>query len=204
MIPRSSRCNGATRAGRCAGLVVVGALGLGCAAQGQSFETVTTLPEPARHPAGAEIDPAPKLPPSERRGDTESGLVVLETPADPAHARGIIAAFFRAIVSESSSAIQATLAPSATMQEGARRENAQSAWASRFTRFDYRSLAGERLYRESELAIREDQRDLWVGVPIEVAWGTRPRLLGETFTFRLVPRGAGWSIAEIVEEFRTP
>ncbi|HWP06590.1 MAG TPA: hypothetical protein VNN72_12640 [Polyangiaceae bacterium] len=204
MIPRSSRCNGASRAGRFEGLLVVGALGLGCAAQGAGFETVTTLPKAARHPAGADIDPTPKLPPSTRRGDTESGLVVLETPADPAQARDVIAAFFRAIVSESPSAIQATLAASATMQEGARRENAQSAWASRFTRFDYRSLAGERLYRESEIRMREDQRDLWVGVPVEVAWGSRPRLLGETFTFRLVPRGAGWAIAEIVEEFRTP
>jgi len=204
MIPRSSRCNGAARAGRFAGLFVVGALGLGCAAQGPGFETVATLPKPARHPAGADIDPTPKLPPSERRADTASGLVVLETPADPAHARDVIAAFFRAVVSESPSAIQATLAPSATMQEGSRRENAQSAWASRFTRFDFRSLAGERLYRDSEVRIREDQRDLWVGVPIEVAWGARPRLLGETFTFRLVPRGAGWAIAEIVEEFRTP
>jgi hypothetical protein len=181
-----------------------GAVALGCATQAPAFETVTTLPEPARHPAGADIDLAAKLPPAERRGDTSNGLVVLETPADPAQARAVIAAFFRAIVSESPSALGAVLAPNAVMQDGARREGAAAAWASRFTRFDYRSLANERLYRDSELRLREDERDLWAGVPIEVAWGARPRLLGDTFTLRLTPSGAGWSISEILEEFRAP
>jgi len=182
----------------------VGVLALGCATQGPAFETVTTLPSAARHPAGADIELAPKLPQADRRGDTSSALVVLETPADPAQARAVIAAFFRAIVSESPGALQAVLAPNAIMQDGARREGATAAWSSRFTRFDYRSLANERLYRDSELKLREDQRELWAGVPIEVAWGARPRLLGDTFTFRLTPTGTGWSISEILEEFRAP
>ena len=197
MIPCSSRSRSALRFG-------VGALALGCATQGPAFETVTTLPKPAPHPAGADIDLEPTLPKAERRGDTSSGLVVLETPADPAQARAVIAAFFRAVVSESPSALQTVLAPNAVMQDGARREGAAAAWSSRFTRFDYRSLANERLYRESELELREDQRDLWAGVSIEVAWGARPRLLGDTFTFRLTPSGSGWLISEILEEFRAP
>lgn len=145
-----------------------------------------------------------KLAPPERRGDTQGGLLVLETPADPAQARAVIGAFFRAIVSESPSSLGVVLAPGATTQEGTRKEGALSAWSSRFTRFDYRSLANERLYRDSEIAMREDARDLWVGVPIEVAWGARPRLLADLFTFHLTPSGAGWSISEILEEFRSP
>ena len=165
---------------------------------------MTTLPEPARHPAGADIELTPKLPQAERRGDTQGGMLVLETPADPAQARAVIAAFFRAIVSESPGALAAVLAPNATLQEGARKEGVVTAWSSRFTRFDYKSLVNERLYRDSEVALREDERDLWVGVPIEVAWGARPRLLADLFTFHLTPSGAGWSISEILEEFRSP
>lgn len=181
-----------------------GALALGCATQATPFETVTTLPKPAQHPAGADIELTSKLPRAERRGDTQNGLLVLETPADPAQARAVIATFFRAIVNESPSTLGTVLAPSATLQEGARKESAVAAWSSRFTRFDYRSLANERIYRDSEIAMREDERDLWVGVPIEVTWGARPRLLADLFTFHLTPSGAGWSISEILEEFRSP
>ena len=176
----------------------------GCAARGPAFETVTALPEPARHPAGADVDPAPKLPPVERRGDVESGLLVLQTPADPTAARAVIAAFFRAVVAESPSGLAAVLAPSAVMQEGSRREGAAGAWSARFARFDYRSLAGEPLYREAAILMREDDGDLWVRVPLEISWGARPRVLGDDVTLRLTPNGAGWAISEIIEEFRSP
>lgn len=175
-----------------------------CAARGPAFETVTTLPEPARHPAGADIDPAPQLPPVERRGNAESGLLVLETPTDPAAARAVIAAFFRAIVGESPSGVAAVLAPNAIMQEGSRREGAASAWAARFARFDYRSLAGESLYRDAAVLLREDDGDLWARVPLEISWGARPRVLGDDITLRLTPTGSSWAISEIVEEFRSP
>nr|UXE44716.1 hypothetical protein Hi04_10k_c3120_00018 [uncultured bacterium] len=175
-----------------------------CASGGPAFETVTTLPKPAPHPAGADIDPEPELPAAERHGATESGLLVLETPVDPAAARAVIAAFFRAVVAESPSALAGTLAPNAVMQDGSRRELAAGVWSARFARFDYRSLAGESLYRESAVVMREDRRDLWVEVPLEVAWGSRPRMLGDVFTLRLTPIGSSWAIAEILEEFRSP
>jgi hypothetical protein len=180
------------------------ALAVACAGGGPAFETVATLPTAARHPAGADSDPAPRLPPKERRGDAESGLLVLETPADPTAARAVIAAFFRAIVSESPSGLAAVLAPNATLQEGSRREGAASAWAGRFSRFDYRSLAGEPLYRDAAILMREDDGDIWARVPLEISWGARPRVLGDDMTLRLTPSGSSWSIAEIIEEFRTP
>jgi len=175
-----------------------------CASAAPAFETVTTLPKPARHPAGADIDPEPELPAPERHGSTGSGLVVLETPVDPAAARAVIAAFFRAVVAESPNALAGTLAPNAQMQDGARRETATSVWSARFARFDFRSLAGETLYRESSLVMREDGRDLWVEVPLEIAWGSRPRMLGDVFTLRLTPSGPSWLITELLEEFRSP
>jgi hypothetical protein len=177
---------------------------LGCASERPLFETVTTLPEPARHPAGADIELAAELPAVERRADTEPGLVVLETPADPGAAAAVVAALLRAIVAESPGALGAVLAPGAVMQDGARRENAQVTWAQRFARFDYRSLAGETLYRASELRMREDSHDLWVSVPLEIAWGSRPRMLGDELTLRLTPSGASWAVSEIIETFRSP
>lgn len=183
-------------------LVACAAL-VGCAS-GPGFVTVTTLPEPARHPAGAAIEPSTTLPAAERRGTTASGLAVLETPADPNAARAVVAAFFRAVIEESPRALAAVLTPSARMQNGSHRESALSVWSGRFARFDYRSLAGEPLYRESDVELTEEDHDLLVHVPIGVAWGSRPRMLGDELTFRLVPNGPSFAIDEIVEDYRSP
>jgi hypothetical protein len=176
----------------------------GCAASGPAFETVTTLPKPASQPAGAEIEPETTLPPAERRGSVDSGLAVLETPADPGAARAVVAAFLRAVVEESPRALSAVLAPKAMMQNGPRREAVSAVWSGRFARFDYRSLSGETLYREADVKVSEDENGLVVLVPIDVAWGSRPRMLGDELTFRLVPSGETWLIDEVVEEFRSP
>jgi len=175
-----------------------------CAAASPGFETVTALPKPPRHPAGTDIEPATTLPAAERRGTTAAGLVVLETPADPNAARAVVAAFFHAVVEESPRALAAVLTPNARMQNGSHREGAASVWSGRFARFDYRSLAGEALYRDSDIQVTEEEHDLLVRVPLGVAWGARPRMLGDEFTFRLVPNGAGFLIDEIVEDYRSP
>jgi hypothetical protein len=129
---------------------------------------------------------------------------VLETPPDPGAARAVVAAFFRAVVEESPRALGAVLAPNATMQSGSRRESANSAWAARFARFDYRSLAGETLYREQDLKLWKDDEDFMLEVTIDVAWGARPRMLGDKFTFRLTPSRTGFVVEEIVEDFQSP
>ncbi len=196
-----SRTRHTSRALKPRALLVSSLLALGCS-QGPAFATVTELPEPARHPAGSDVDPELTLPAVARRGQTTTGLVVLETPANPATARTVIALFFLSIVAESPGALSLLLAPNAVMQDGARREVAAAAWAARFARFDYRSLAGETVYRDSELQIREDERDLWVEVPIEVVWGARPRMLGDQLTLRLTPKGSSFVVAEILETFR--
>jgi hypothetical protein len=188
---------------RVAGALVAGAALVACAS-GPAFETVTTLPAPPRHPAGTDLEPATTLPAAERRGTTATGLVVLETPADPNAARAVVSAFFHGVLEESPRALSAVLTPNARMQHGSKREGAASVWSGRFARFDYRSLLGEALYRESDVQVTEEEHDLLVRVPIGVAWGARPRMLGDEFTFRLVPSGASFLIDEIVEDYRSP
>lgn len=144
------------------------------------------------------------LPAAERRGTTASALVVLETPPDPRAARALVAAFFRAVVEESPRALGALLAPNAVMQNGSRREAASTAWSSRFARYDYRSLAGETIYRDADIKAWKDDDDLMLEVALDVAWGSRPRMFGDTLTFRLTPSGSGYLIQEILEEFRSP
>jgi hypothetical protein len=90
------------------------------------------------------------------------------------------------------------------MQNGTRREGASSAWTSRFARYDYRSLAGETVYRDADIRVSKDQDDWMLEVPIDVAWGSRPRMLGDTLTFRLAPSGPSFVIEEILEDFRSP
>jgi hypothetical protein len=177
---------------------------LSCAAPGPPFESVTTLPKPARHPAGADIEPALALPSPERRATTAAGLVVLRTPLDPAAARSLVAAFFRAVIDESPRALSAVFTRDAVMQNGPRRESAVSLWAGRFGRFDYRSLAAESVYRAAELKLWQDEESLMARARVDVAWGSRPRMFGDELTFRLVPNGAGWLIAEVLEDFQTP
>lgn len=195
MIPCSSRCSPALGAA-----LLFGA----CATQGPAFESVTTLPKAARHPAGTDIEPKPVLPSAERRASTESGLAVLRTPLDPQAARSVIAAFFRAVVEESHRGLAAVLTRDAVMLNGGRRESATSLWAGRFARFDYRSLAGDSIYRTGEVKLWEDDGALVARVRIDVAWGNRPRMFGDELTFRLLPASSSWQISEVAEDFRTP
>jgi len=205
MIPCSSRSEGRpSERGSPAARLILGFLLGACAPAGPPFESVTALPKPASHPAGTDVEPPTAWPASGRAGTTRDGLVVLETPPDPDAAHGVVAAFFRAVVEESPRALGLLLAPNAMMQNGTRREGATSAWSSRFARYDYRSLAGETIYRDADIRVSKDQDDWMLEVPIDVAWGGRPRMLGDTLTFRLAPSGPSFVIEEILEDFRSP
>ena len=202
MIPCSSRSDSSFAVFGAS--LLAGALLWACAPSGPPFESVTVLPPPAHRPAGTDIEPATAWPAAERQGTTRSGLVVLETPPDPGAARSVVAAFFRAVVEESPRALGVLLAPNAMMQNGTRREGAGSAWSGRFARFDYRSLAGESIYRDADIRVWKDEDDLMLEVAVDVAWGARPRMLGDTLTFRLTPSASSFVIEEILEDFRSP
>src|SRR3954470_16956981 len=197
MIPCSSRSESrqAERGSLGSGLIL-GLLLRACAPAGPPFESVTALPKPALHPAGTDLETTTAWPSARRAGTTREGLVVLETPPDPGAAHSVVAAFFRALVEESPRALGALFAPNAMMQNGTRREGATSAWTGRFARYDYRSLAGDTIYRDADIRVSKDQDDWMLEVPIDVAWGSRPRMLGDTLTFRLTPSGAGFVIEE--------
>jgi hypothetical protein len=201
--------------------VVLAALLAGaCSANGPAFESVASLPEEPRRPAGTEIEPRLDLPGSKHDAHTGAGLVVLESPADPQAARAVIAAFFRAATEESPTALDALLAPQAMIQSGSRREPVRTHFQMRFARLDYRSLAGEVVYRDADLELWErgpsgaearagapltpNERELVARVRIAASWVGRPRLFGDELVFRLAPSGRGWTIGEIVEDFRLP
>ena len=205
MIPCSSRCESRQAAlGSLGARLILGVFLGACAPAGAPFESVTTLPKPASHPAGTDVEPTTAWPSARPAGATRESLLVLETPPDPGAAHSVVAAFFRAVVEESPRALGALLAPNAMMQNGTRREGASSAWTGRFARYDYRSLAGDTIYRDADIRVSKDQDDWMLEVPIDVAWGSRPRMLGDTLTFRLTPSGAGFVIEEILEDFRSP
>src|SRR4051812_5432322 len=111
MIPCSSRSESRGAELGSLGARLICGLFLGaCAAAGPSFESVTTLPKPAAHPAGTDVEPGTAWPAAKRAATTREGLVVLETPPDPGAARSVVAAFFRAVVEESPRALAALLA----------------------------------------------------------------------------------------------
>jgi hypothetical protein len=191
-----------------------------CGSRGPAFDSVASLPEGPRRPAGTEIEPKLELPGSKHDAHTGAGLVVLESPADPAGARAVIAAFFRAATEESTTALDALLTPQAMIQSGSRREPVRTHFQMRFARLDYRSLAGDVVYRDADLELWErgpsgtearsgapltpNERELVARVRIGVTWVGRPRLFGDELVFRLAPSGRGWTISEIVEDFRLP
>ena len=193
------------------------ALALACASRGPAFESVSTLPDEPRYPAGVDVERPTALPDASPGGRTEAGLLVLEAPMDPGQARASVSAFFRAMVEESASGLDSVLAPQATAQVGSRREAARSYYLGRFTRLDYRALRGEALYRDGDVEVWERSEggtlrgsptpiepgphEVVIRVRVTASWVGRPRLFGDELVFRLAPRGAGFVIREIYEDF---
>jgi hypothetical protein len=80
-------------------------LALACASRGPAFESVTTLPDEPRYPAGVEVERLTTLPDARPSGHTQSGVLVLLAPMDPGQARATVDAFFRAMAEESPSGL---------------------------------------------------------------------------------------------------
>jgi hypothetical protein len=193
------------------------ALAFGCASSVPAFESVTTLPEKPRYPAGVEVERPTTLPDAAPSGHTQRGVVVLAAPLDPAQARAAVKGFFRAMVEESPSGLDAVLSPQAMVQAGSRREAARSYYLGRFMRLDYRAVRGEALFHDGDVELWErtaagtprssppplepGPHEVVIRVRITASWVGRARLFGDELVFRLAPRGAGFVIREIVEDF---
>jgi hypothetical protein len=192
-------------------------LALGCASSSPAFDSVATLPDEPRYPAGVDVERPTTLPEATSSGHTEAGVTVLEAPMDPGQARATVVAFFRAMVEESTSGLDSVLAPQAMVQAGSRRESARSYYVARFMRLDYRAVRGEALFHEADVELWEraergplrgspaplspGPHEVIVRVRVTASWVGRPRLYGDELVFRLAPRGAGFVIREIIEDF---
>jgi hypothetical protein len=192
-------------------------LALACASRGPAFESVTTLPDEPRYPAGVEVERLTTLPDARPSGHTQSGVLVLLAPMDPGQARATVDAFFRAMAEESPSGLDSVLAPQAMVQAGSRRESARSYYLGRFLRLDYRAVRGESLFHEGDVELWErtdggalrtspsplepGPHEVVVRVRVTASWVGRPRLFGDELVFRLAPRGTGFVIREVIEDF---
>ncbi|HSN97256.1 MAG TPA: hypothetical protein VLS89_03125 [Candidatus Nanopelagicales bacterium] len=190
-----------------------------------AFPTASELPDERRRPDGVAIDPASSPPPAVEHAKAGDGLVTLRTPLGVDLAVGTVAEFFRRVVLEDGDGLAALLArdAQAIMPAGGVQGQAPSAglwWEQRFRRLDYGKLAGEPIYRSSEVEIYRaedaveapphpaiqpetlDDDDVLVRVPIVTARVGADRLLGDELLFWLRRDGARFRIYRVLEDFQ--
>jgi hypothetical protein len=191
---------------------------------GPHFVTANELPEAPRHPDGVVVDPSPELPEATQGGEPASTLVALVPPLPERAARGVVAAYFRAIVSEDLDALADLATPDANAPNK-NRGNAGSIvdlWRARMRHFRYRSLANDMLYQEADVefyryedlegaAVGRPQRppemarsDLLLRVPMLVVRAGTDRAFGEEVLFLLRRDQNRFRIRQIVEDFQLP
>lgn len=174
---------------------------------------------PRRAP-GVAVDPEFELPEAAPKGTTESFVTVLSAPRDLKHATGLVAAYFRAITLESGEALDLVLSSEASLESSSGRFPARAAWRSRFAQFDYQSLRSASLYRDADLEkyrgsdqpelgvqrrlpeMRVD--DVFVRVRLDVTQVQKTRLFADEIGFLMRPRGDGYQIVTITEDFAVP
>lgn len=199
-------------------------LAIGCASAGAPrFESVTQLDDEApRRAPGVSIDPVSELPPSQPRGDTATGVVMLRAPADAAQGREAVKRFFRAVSTESIEDLEAELHERAQILFGSgARLPVGVFWRQRFSKLDYASLAGSTLYRDRELEtyrgadlselsppprfpIAVPRDAILIKVKLAMTRTGRTRMFGDVMLFLLRPEADGYKISEVVEEFQLP
>jgi hypothetical protein len=193
-----------------------------CGATGAQFAT-TDAPEseaPRRAP-GVAVDPQTALPAPTHSASTDSGVAVLAAPRDLQRATALVDEFFRAITGESSESLDRLLSTDAYVESASGRQPLRIAWRSRFTQFDYGTLRSAPLYRPSDLetyrgsdreALGPARRlpsqmqrdDVFVRVHLDVTHAAKTRLFADELGFLLRPRGSGYQIASISEDFQAP
>ena len=223
--PSDIRCRGGRRSPR---LIAV-ALGLGFAT-GCASHTTAEFPSDAeradepRKPDGVAVDLEGKLPDATSRGSTQAGLVPLQEPVDFTQALTVVKAFFRAVADEDQSALEAVLAPDATLS-GLGADGGSPAdrfWERRFRKLDYIALGAEPLYRESLVeTYRFDDleeptagrplrpstmttQDVLIRVPIARTRLGVDRLFGDEVLFLLNRTDRSFRIHAMFEEFSAP
>jgi hypothetical protein len=190
-----------------------------------AFPTAPELPDDRRRPDGVAIDPGSEPPPAVDRAAAGDALVTLRAPLGVELAISTVAEFFKRIVIEDSDGLGQLLARDALaiLPSAGGQGQAPSAglwWEQRFRRLDYGKLAGEPIYRESELEIYRaedalevpphpaiqtqtlDDDDVLVRVPIVTARIGADRLLGDEVLFWLRRDGTRFRIYRLLEDFQ--
>ncbi len=187
-----------------------------------SFPAAAATDDAPRRAPGVAIDPAPGLPPARASGNPEQGVVVLQTPPDVARARATVQEFFRAVVDEDPDTLDSLLDARAWVQTGSQgRQLARSFWRLRLSRLDYGALAGQLVYRPSEvetyrandgsrlrparqLPIVPSGDDVLVRVVVANPHSGKTRLFGDEIVFLLHPDASAYRITEMAEDFQLP
>ena len=193
-----------------------------CAVPAARFETTDPNTEPLpRLAPGVAVDPISRLPPASARGTSDGALLVLAAPRRLAAARGTVDRFFRALVAESPSDVDALLTDQAQLDSATGRQPARSALRSRFLTLDYTALRGVPLYRESDVEVyrRKDTESLqaerslpsdlspdqlFVRVRLSVSHAGKSRLLSDEMGFFLRPERESYRIVSIREDTPVP
>jgi hypothetical protein len=197
-------------------------VGVACTARAARFETADPHDEPPlRKPPGVAVDPATRLPDIATHGPSRSPLLVLSSPRELSAVHETVQRFFRAVVSEAPSDLDALLSDQAWLDATSGRLPARNAFRSRFAQLDFSGLRGVMLYRESDLeiyrapdaralsaarALPEDlgPDEVFVRVRIAVSHAGKLRLFSDEMALTLRSEADGFRISRIAENTPVP
>ncbi|MEZ4297811.1 MAG: hypothetical protein R3B70_22840 [Polyangiaceae bacterium] len=231
MSPRSSSSSSGTSPSRplfrpvAALAPLAAALAMGCAAASPSvFPTGEDGPR-VRRPDGVVIDPESAPPAPKDRAGTDDGMMTLRSPLGPEVAVETVRELFRRVVARDVDDLSELFTHNAQPLSGAPGgygvpDRAWDWWVQRSRRLDYTKLAGEVLFRESDIeifraqdavdppphpAIRTDaldDSDVILRVTMLAGTSGTDRYFGDTVVFWLRRDGDTYKIYRQLEDFQ--
>jgi hypothetical protein len=168
------------------------------------------------------VDPTPELPVSQEAHRGDSVLVALLPPLPEQAAHRVVAAFFRAVLTEDSEALSVLSTADANVTSNGRSPPSAllDHWRGRLRHFKYQTLAAETLYqsvdvesyrfRDLEVAragrpLRPAEMvpgDLLLKVPLRVVRQGSERMFGDEIVFLLRRSGERFLIRQTIEDFQ--
>jgi hypothetical protein len=209
-------------------LLVAGVMSAGCGSgTPPMFPSTDRWPERRREPDGVAVDPTPAAVGGVSRGDTSSGgEVALAPPLGPAAALASVGQLFEAASREDMQRLTALFAQRGGFMNpssGSRSVTlATVAFRERFRKLDYRQLAGQTIYRESDAEVytyddlerpppgrpsrppEMAQGDALIKVRVLTPRIGPDRLFGDEIVFLLRPDAGRYRIQFMAEEFQLP
>lgn len=197
----------------------------GCGPAGPAdFPTGEDGPRAARRPDGVVIDPESAPPPAKDRAAADDGLITLRSPLGPEVAIDTVRELFRRLVARNMDTLSELFTLNAQPISGIPGgygvpDKAWDWWSQRSKRLDYTKLAGEVLFRESDIeifradsegtpphpAIRPealDDTDVILRVTMLAGTNGLDRMFGDTIVFWLRRDGDTYKIYRQLEDFQ--